>query len=141
MNKYCQNCQQANPPDAMFCRNCAATLPVGQANQAHYQPNLGERNFAQTPANSGGASQRATVALILAIAGFVCCFPLASIAAAIVGWLEITAIKQGQASPAGMNFAQIGLWGGIIITVLQIGAFIFWVLFSMMAATSDPYYY
>lgn len=142
MNKYCQNCQQSNPPDAMFCRNCAATLPIGQANQANYQANYGGQNFAQTPANNNGASQRATMALVLLIAGLFCCGPVGSIAAAIVGWMEVSAIKQGQSSPAGMNFAQVGLWGGIVLAILQIGIGILWFLFSMMAAaSSDPYYY
>lgn len=139
MEKFCQNCQQSNPPDALFCRNCAATLSGGNSPR---QPNSGAsagQNFAPTSTNSGAASQRATAALILAIAGLFCCGPLTSIPAIVVGWMEVAAIKQGQSSTAGMIFAQIGLWGGIAVTILQAAAFLLWILISMATASSNPY--
>lgn len=152
MNKQCQKCQQFNPPEAAFCLNCAAPLSQQQsgsnqqANQQWNQPNFGGQqagqNFAPPPpAASGGASQRATTALILAITGLFCCGPFTSIPAMIVGWMEITAIKQEQSPPAGLRFAQVGLWGGVAVTLLQTAGFLFWLIISMMAATSDPYYY
>ncbi len=145
MDKFCQNCNQSNPSEAAFCLNCASPLGQGQpANQQWNQPNFGGQpagqNFAPPPSTSGGASQRATVALILAIAGLILCCPLASIPAAIVGWMEIDAIKKGQSPAAGKTFAQIGLWGGIAITILQGVGFVFWLMLSM-AAASNPYNY
>ncbi len=154
MNKQCLNCQQSNPPEAAFCLNCAAPLaqnPFGnnqqanqQANPQWNQPNFGGQqagqNFAQqSPANAGGASQRAIIALVLTVAGLFCCGALASIPAAIVGWMEMDAIKKGQSPPAGMWMAQVGLWGGIIVTILTtIGGILFLVL---SAASSQPNYY
>ena len=153
MSKQCQNCQQSNPPEAAFCLNCAAPLaqtPFGnqqanqQANQQWNQPNFGGQqagqNFTQPQAASGGASQRAIIALVLTIIGLVfCCGPLAGIPAAIVGWMEMDAIKKGQSPPAGMWMAQVGLWGGIIVTILTTVGGILFLLLS--AASSDPYYY
>ena len=151
MDKYCQNCNQLNPSEAAFCLNCAAPLSPGQtgggqqANQQWNQQKVGGQpagqNFApSSPAASGGASQRATAALILAIAGLFCCGPFTSIPAVIVGWMEADAIKKGQSSPDGMRFAQIGIWGGIAVTILQGIGLLFWIILSM-AAASNPYNY
>ena len=149
MSKQCQNCQQSNPPEAAFCLNCAAPLSQNQfgnqqANQQWNQPNFGGQqagqNFAPPPTTAGGASQRAIVALVLTIVGLVlCCGPLTGIPAAIVGWMEISAIKQGQSPPAGMWMAQVGLWGGIIVTILTTVGGVLFLLLS--AASSNPYYY
>lgn len=69
-------------------------------------------NNVATP-SSDSASSRAMGAAALAVVSFICCGIFAGIPAALLGWLEITAIKEGRASPKGMLFAQIGLWGGI----------------------------
>lgn len=149
MNKQCPNCRQLNPSEAAFCLNCAASLsPIQagggqQANQQWNQPNFGSQppgqNFAPQTNSGGGASQRAIAALILTVAGLFCCGPLTSIPAAIVGWMEADAIKKGQSPSAGMWMAQVGLWGGIIVTILtSIGGLLFLLL---SAASSDPYYY
>lgn len=156
MNKQCPKCHQSNPPEAAFCLNCAAPLPAAafgnqsanqpQWNQPYYgaqqpPPNYGgQQNFAQ-PMNQNQVSQRATTAMILAIAGFFCCGVLTGVPAIIVGWMEVSAIKQGQSPPAGMKFAQIGLWGGIIATVLHFVGWAFWLFLSMAASAGDPYYY
>ena len=77
--------------------------------------------MAHNTAASGGASPRAMASLGLAIAALVlCCGPLTGIPAAILGWLEIGAIKEGRSSQAGLMFAQIGLWGGLIVSVLNL---------------------
>lgn len=146
MNKFCQNCNSPNPSDAAFCRNCASPLTTAhfggqqsdqQRNQTNYGGQQAEENFAP-PANGGGPSQRAIAALVLTVAGLMCCGPLTGIPAAIVGWMETDAIKKGQAPPGGMWMAQVGLWGGIIVTILTtIGGF----LFFLLSAASDPYYY
>lgn len=148
MNKQCPNCRQLNPSEAAFCLNCAASLSTRQssggqqANQQWNQPNFGDQQAKQNFApqtNSGGASQRAIAALVLTIAGLFCCGALTSIPAAIVGWMEMDAIKKGQSPPAGMWMAQIGLWGGIIVTILTTVGGVFFLLLS--AASSDSYYY
>lgn len=142
MNKSCHKCNQQNPPEAAFCLNCASPLLQGQVNQQWNQPNFGApqagQNFSQPSPPSGGASQRAIVALVLVILGLVCCGPLTSLPAIIIGWMEMDAIKKGQSPQGGMWMASFGLWGGIIITVLQGGAFLLWLL---LAAASNPYDY
>lgn len=156
MNKQCPKCNQSNPSEAAFCLNCAAPLaPAAFGNQQQNQqwnqpPNYGgqpspgfggQPSFAQPPMNQN-VSGRATTALVLGIAGFFCCGVFTGIPAMIVGWMEISAIRQGQSPPNGMKFAQIGLWGGAIATVLHIIGWAVWLFFSMsMAVVSDPYYY
>ncbi|MDQ4120792.1 MAG: DUF4190 domain-containing protein [Acidobacteriota bacterium] len=117
--KFCQNCKQQNLPEAQFCRFCASPLSAGSQNQSNFQQqqwNQGVHgNFAHP---SAGASGRAIASLLLSICGLVLCCALTSVPGTILGWMEVNAIKQGRSSPAGMTMAQIGLWGGAIISVL-----------------------
>ena len=95
----------------------------------------------QTPAARAGASGKAITSLILAIAGLVlCCGPFTGIPAAIVGWMELNSIKAGQSSPAGMWMAQVGIWGGIAVSILSVLFFGGWVLLSLMAGGGAYYY-
>lgn len=155
MEKFCQNCNRPNPADAAFCRHCASPLVPGQGgqqanpnqgfgNQAQpntpqwNQPNVGgqgQQNFAHS---SGGTGQKAVAALILAVVGLICCGPLTGVPAAIVGWMEIGAIKEGRSAPSGMWMAQVGLWGGIAVSIIHSIIFVLWMMLSMMSA---PYYY
>lgn len=124
MEKYCQNCRQPNSADALFCRHCASPLAAGggqnygqQQNQGWYPPpNQAAGNFAQMAQDK--ASGRAVASVGLALGGL-CCGILTGIPGAILGWMEINAIKEGRASPKGMTMAKIGLWGGIVISVLN----------------------
>ncbi|MEK7724061.1 MAG: hypothetical protein AAB336_06930 [Acidobacteriota bacterium] len=130
--KLCRNCNQTNPSEALFCRQCASPLDSEQQpNQQQYapppqqqqfggqqqwnQPNFGNQGMQQNVASAGGgASSRAMLAAGLAAVSLVCgCGFLTGIPAAILGWLELSAIKEGKASVEGMLMAQIGLWGGI----------------------------
>lgn len=143
--KICNNCRQTNPPEAMFCRQCASPLSGGQAQQQYANPqnqfgqqqwnqaNYGgvqQQNFGQ---NSGPASSRATTSAILSFAGLFCCGIL-GIAGAIMGWLEVQAIKEGKSSPAGMSMAQMGMWVGIIAVVLNIIGGILFVFLGMLGS-------
>jgi hypothetical protein len=76
--------------------------------------------------------------LILAGAALLCCGLFTGIPAAIVGWLELGAIKSGQAPAAGKWMALVGIWGGIAGTVIQFGV---WFFMGLMSALSDPYGY
>ena len=137
MTRECPNCHQLNLPEAGFCHNCASPLtPVATAPPPQNQPwpQQGSPVVAQPqPAAGGGASQRAIIALVLAIAALFCCGPLAGIPAAIVGWMELDAINKGLSSAAGKWMAQVGLWGGIAFTILHIVGYIIYVLFMLMA--------
>lgn len=151
MEKYCQNCNTPNAPEAMFCRRCATPLSGQQQpyqpqqqpppNQGQYQnQQWGQQgggfappanNFAQPAAGGGSSSSRATTAAILAVCGILCCGLFTGIPAALLGWLEVTAIKEGRAPATGMMMAQVGLWGGIIGTILWIIGYFFMMLMSM----------
>ena len=147
--KVCSNCKQTNPLEAMFCRQCASPLDAGQPNQQQYanpeqqfgnQPNFGnqrvQQNFAAT---SGGANSRATQSAILAVVALFCCGFLTGIPAAIMGWLEIQAIKEGKSSPEGMMMAQIGLWLGIGGTIINAIVSIIFGFFFLLAGSGGGY--
>lgn len=145
MNTPCQQCRQSNPPEAAFCLNCAAPLPRAQAGGG-WQPNqqnfggqqYGQANFSST----NEASSRAKWAAALGFLGIVCCGLFTSVPAIFVGWMEMSAIKSGQSSPAGKTMASMGFWCGIFGTVLQIGAILFFLIAMMLeGASSSPYYY
>lgn len=73
-----------------------------------------------------GASGRATASLILGIVSilvspctlFLPVSLLFSITSLILGKLEMNAIAQGQAPPAGLGYAKAGFWMGLIMTSL-----------------------
>lgn len=89
-------------------------------------------NYAQA---SAGPSGRAIASVILTVCALVlCCGVFTSIPGAILGWLEISAIKEGRSSPGGLMFAQIGLWGGIIVTILAIIGYIFFLPIMMLGS-------
>ena len=77
----------------------------------------------------------------MAFAGLLCCGPFLTIPAMVVGWMELDAIKKGHAPEAGRWMALAGLWGGLIFTIIHVGGFTLWVLFSMLAASSGSYGY
>ena len=154
MDKYCQNCNQSNPAEAIFCRKCASPLPSGgqssgqqnqpnfnpkpQANKQSNQPNFGgsqnnQQNFAQT---SGKLQQKGLIALILVGIGLICCGPFTGIPAAILGWMEITAVKEGRSSAENLWMAQVGLWGGIVVSILGAIGYFLLLLMSMASSAS-----
>ena len=112
--------------EATFCRQCASPLGSGHSYQPPppsnqppiNQPNNqgGRQNFAST---GGGASQRAMAAAGLAAVALFCCGFLTGIPAAILGWLEIQAIKEGKSPADGMLMAQVGVWLGIAGTIIN----------------------
>jgi hypothetical protein len=58
--------------------------------------------------------------LILGILSFLCCGPFTGIPGAILGKMEMDAIKQGRAPEANMGMAKAGFWISIIATGLWI---------------------
>jgi hypothetical protein len=139
MEKFCPNCHKPNAPQAQFCRHCAAPLlseqppPPQPPPPPHAGPNQGQQANQQWNQqwNQGGqgtgnnymqptgASGRAIASLVLTICGLVlCCGPLTGIPGAVLGWMEMSAIREGRASPKGLLMAQIGLWGGIGVSVV-----------------------
>lgn len=91
-------------------------------------------------ASQAGSGTKAIVALVLAVVALFCCGPFAGIPAAVVGWMELNAIKSGQSPPSGKWMAMVGLWVGIGSAVLHGILYIIYIIFWMLAA-SNPYYY
>ena len=80
--------------------------------------------------SSESASSAAIIALVLGIASWICSLGLLTgIPAWIVGKKEINAINEGRSPQSGKLMAQIGMWLGIIMTILSIIAFIIFVLY------------
>jgi hypothetical protein len=147
MEKYCHNCRQQNSADAQFCRFCAAPLnaapgggqrPQNQPNFNNQQRNQGFQQPAQFNQPAAGSSGRAIASLMLTICGLLLCCALTSIPGAILGWMEVSAIKQGRSSPSGMMLAQIGLWGGVVISVLTL---LFYGVYLLALISSGAMYY
>ena len=131
MEKYCQNCKQQNSMEAQFCRVCAAPLGAAPSNnqQQQYQANFnnqqwnqgfqGNQQAPQFVQPSTGTSGRVIASVLLSIGGLLFCFPLLSIIGAILGWMEVSAIKEGRSPAGGLGMAQTGMWSGIIISVVD----------------------
>ena len=80
--------------------------------------------------SSESASSAAIIALVLGIASWICSLGLLTgIPAWIVGKKEINAINEGRSPQSGKLMAQIGMWLGIIMTIISIIAFIIFVLY------------
>jgi Domain of unknown function (DUF4190) len=76
------------------------------------------------------------IAMVLAIGGIFCCGPVLGVPAAILGWLELDAIKSGRAPEGGKTMAMVGLWGGIAATVIHIVIWILWVFLGALSSVS-----
>jgi len=85
-----------------------------------------------------GPSSRAYAAVGLVVVGLLCCGPFTSVPGAILGWLEMSAIRAGQSSSQGMIWAQLGLWGGILVSIVTTIAGFF--LFFLMLLSGGPRY-
>ncbi|MGH9821607.1 MAG: zinc-ribbon domain-containing protein [Pyrinomonadaceae bacterium] len=143
MTKLCPKCNQPNLPEAVFCANCASPLtpaPVNAPSAAPQQWPPQRGPMVGQPAPATGAGSKAVIALVLGIAAFLCCGPFAGIPAAIVGWMELNAIKSGQSSPDGKWMAMVGLCGGLAATVIHVVVYIIYIVFTVLA-TSNPYGY
>lgn len=87
------------------------------------------------------ASQKGLISLILAIVALICCGPFTGVPAAILGWMELDAIKNGRSPADNKWMAMVGLWGGIASALIHIFGYVLWVLMGMLSAASGPYYY
>lgn len=147
MEKFCPLCRQSNPAEAAFCRHCAAPLTQAQAmppQATATQPNPGNQQWNQPQAANpiqgfqpqqmtpAAQNNRPMIAVGLVVAGLICCGPFTSIPGAIMGWMEVTAIKEGRSDPGGMTLANIAFWGGIVVTIITIIGWLLFLLLSMM---------
>jgi hypothetical protein len=85
---------------------------------------------------TGSASTNAIIALVLGILSFIGCGLLAGIPAWIMGKGELGKIDRGESAPEGRTMAKIGMWLGIISTVLSVLFLIIWLLVVIIAMIS-----
>lgn len=135
MTITCQKCGTPNLSQAAFCQNCSsplggsATAPPPPWQQTPVGgPVVGGQNYVAAPPET----QKAMIAMILSIAALLCCGPFTGVPGAILGWLELTAIKEGRASEKGKMMATVGLWLGIGATVIHIAIWVIWMLLGAL---------
>jgi len=107
--------------------------------QSSYSGQAGYTPYPSSYANQGplqqsSASGRAVASMILSIVSVFTCGPLLSIPGLVLGKMELNAIRQGQAPPAGETFAKIGFYLGIAATVLSCLLGIAWIFFASLGA-------
>ena len=147
MEKYCHNCKQQNSMDAQFCRSCAAPIGEapgsGQQNQANHnnqqwnQGFQGNRQAPQYVQTSSGTSGRVIASVLLSIGGLLLCCALMSIIGAVLGWMEVSAIKEGRSPAGGLGMAQTGMWSGIVISIVNF--FIYGFFFLILIGSGAMY--
>ncbi|MBA2380400.1 MAG: hypothetical protein H0V76_12580 [Blastocatellia bacterium] len=139
----CPKCNQPNPAEASFCSNCASPLaasgppPFVGGPPGQQQQYVGQ-NVSNTP-SATGTSQKGIISVALAVAALFCCGPFLGIPAAIVGWMELDAIKGGRSPASNKMLARIGLWGGIAASLLHIVFYFLWLVLGAMSSAMDPY--
>jgi uncharacterized protein DUF4190 len=103
--------------------------------QGYSQPQYG---YANQTYPQQGASGRAITSLILSIVSIFMCGFFTSIPGMILGRMEMSAIRQGQAPPAGEGIAKAGFYIGLVVTILYgLGtlAYIFLIVLGLAAAS------
>lgn len=149
---FCRNCsatlvkpsQPARPATSSSPATSPYSQPTPTANPpAHDQaPYPGYQGFPvqqggyirQPSGQPGGASGRAIAAMVMSLISLFTCGPLLSIPGAILGKMELNAIRSGQAPAAGETFAKIGFYGGLVFTALYCLGGVIWGLLSFVGA-------
>lgn len=110
--------------------------PFGQAPYPGYQGfPVQPSDYIRPPAaQQSGASGRAIAAMVLSLVSLFTCGPFLSIPGAILGKMELDAIRSGQAPPAGETFAKIGFYAGIALSALYCLGGIVWALLGSLGA-------
>jgi Domain of unknown function (DUF4190)/zinc-ribbon domain len=137
----CNQCGATNAPEAKFCGSCGATL-AGAWNQPQPPPPtnyIGPQPGAPPPEPSTGTSNKAIISLVLGILSIVCCGPFSGIPGAIVGKMEMDAIKQGRSPESNMGMAKAGFWISIIGSILYIVGFVLAILFGFLSSLTNLY--
>ena len=102
--------------------------------QGYPQPQYGYPQQGNRP--QAGASGRAIASMILSVISPLFCGFL-GIIGMILGKMEMNAIRDGQAPPAGETFAKVGFYVGLVVTILScLGGILYLVLVLGTAASS-----
>lgn len=93
----CARCASPNLGGSQFCRACGGPLAA----------------FAPAQSNWHGLT-----ALILGLVSLVMCGAFTAIPGMIIGWMGITAAREGRASQSSGTMSKIGFWINAAATVL-----------------------
>jgi hypothetical protein len=77
------------------------------------------------------------IALVLGIMSVFCCGPFTGIPAAILGKMEMDAIKQGRSPESNMGMAKAGFWIGIVGTALFILGIVISIFFGLLGSLTN----
>ena len=129
----CPQCGATNASQAKFCGSCGAVIPAPSSSPPPPPANYIGPNPQPVPPPSASNS-KAVIALVLGIASVFCCGPFTGIPAAIVGKMEMDAIKQGRSPQSNMGMAKAGFWIGIVGTGLFILSFVLMFIFGLFSS-------
>ena len=133
----CTQCGTANAAQAKFCGSCGATLSSPPPyNPPPPAPNyVGPGPQSQPPPQKAGANNtKAILALVLGIASVFCCGFLSGIPGAIIGKMEMDAVKQGRSPESNMGMAKAGFWISIAGSVLSILWLVLILFFGLLSS-------
>ncbi len=120
----CPRCGGVNPANSLFCSNCGMQfgMPAGPPSQqvppvatSYYPPPPPPTYPLQPPAKSN----RAMIAMICAVLGFVACGPFTGVPGIWLAKQEMDAIREGRAPQSGENTAKWAFYLSIAATVIS----------------------
>jgi hypothetical protein len=132
----CPQCGATNAAQAKFCGSCGAALSPPAPKPPPPPPNAAGSGTQPAPPAS---SPKAVIALVLGIMSVFCCGPFTGVPAAILGKMEMDAIKQGRSPESNLGMAKAGFWIGIIGTALFILGIVLAIFFGLLS--SIPYWH
>jgi hypothetical protein len=103
--------------------------------QGYSQPQYSYPN--QGYQQQASASGRAIAAMIMSIVSPFTCGIFLSVPAMILGKMEMNAIRQGQAPPAGETFAKVGFYVGLVVTILSCAVGILYAILVLGSASNS----
>ncbi len=150
---YCTQCGTYNQDELTTCSNCGQEIKLPRTTwpsrpytspssppdvpypgyQSSYSPDQPyqpyQSSYANQPPSPGGsASNRSIIAMVLSLIGIVACGPLTAIPGAILGRMEMNAIRYGKSSPSGLIMAKIGFYLGIAVSIFSCLFGLLWLL-------------
>jgi hypothetical protein len=133
----CPRCGGVNPANSLFCANCGAQFgtPAGM-NSPQAPPSVPPNYYPPPPPPAyplqpQAKSNRALIAMICAVLGFVACGPIASVPGIVLGKLEMDAIREGRAPRSGENMAKWAFYLSIAATAISVLMIcVYWSRFS-----------
>jgi len=129
----CGKCGTSNAPQAKFCGSCGASLIPPAYTPPPPAPDYMGPEPQPAPA-PGGSNTKAIVSLVLGIMSVFCCGFLSGIPGAIVGKMEMDAVKQGRSPESNMGMAKAGFWISIAGSVLSILWLVLILFFGLLSA-------